>query len=171
MISPSKQIVIQEVLPKLVDLIPEISVSENTTAKPFFSFGSEDDLNRYIKATNSVNYPLIWMLPSVNTYNYVNNRVTRRLLLIVATIERRIDISNEQRFADSFSNTLFPIRDYLIHILRHSGVSNIKGEIDTYEFPRYIQEETSVIDNWDAIRIECNVEFNNKQCIKTFNFV
>lgn len=174
MITPQKQIVVQDIMQTLVDNLPEFIVNEkrNVSKKCSFSFGKEEELNRYLKATNSQDYPLIWLLPSKNTNDITSNIVKRRVSIIIATLEENSDYFNVTRYERSFKPVLFPIRDYLVHSLRNSGATRLIGsEVDTYEFPNYVKDDgAGNIDKWDAIRIECDVDFIRDKCIKSFTW-
>ena len=172
MITPQKQIVIQDVMETLVSRLPDFKIREGVFIPASFGFGDEVEINRTILDTEGKIYPLIWLLPGSNDNNVRSNVATRDLIIIVATIETAVDKFNKQRLKDSFKQTLFPIRDYLVHVLSNSGATTLKDEnVRTYERPRYIDKsEDKIIDNWDAIRIECTVEFKRDKCIKNFTW-
>lgn len=172
MITPKKQIVIQDIIKQLVDGLPEFKINNTNTKKATFSFGNESEINRYIKSTSGKIYPLIWLLPSKIDNNIKSNIANSRVSIIVATLENKIDKFNQKRYEDSFKQTLFPVRDYLVHSLDNSGATNIVGgDVSTYEFPNYVKEDKSIsINNWDAIRIECEVDFIRDKCIKSFTW-
>ena len=172
MITPQKQIVVQDVLQQIIDNLPEFQINETDTGKVYFDFGSKERINEYIKATQGNNYPLIWLLPDKNDNNTSSNIVTRKISIIVSSIENRLELPNKDRIEDTFKKTLFPIRDYLVHSLRNSGATKLKDSlVRTYEFPRYIlKDDEGTIDNWDAIRIECDVDFIRDKCIKSFTW-
>ena len=172
MIEPQKQIVVQDVLQNLIDKLPEFKVNDTETKLVSFGFGDESEISRTIKESSSTIYPLVWLLPSKNDNDVFSNIVSRDLNIIVATIENRKELFNKQRLEDSFKKTLFPVRDYLVHVLRNSGATKLKGvNVATYEYPGYIKNDESIsIDNWDAIRIECTVDFKRDKCIKNFTW-
>lgn len=157
-------IVFEERLKGIFDLLPNIQVNQSNSRKPSFSWGKKDDLNRYIMKNKNASYPLIWLLPSVDTYNLLSDRVTRNVILIVATLETREDLYNEQRYKGSFKTVLNPLANYILQGLQGSSISRITNpnDISILKEPNYSDTgENATIDKWDALRIECNVEINN----------
>lgn len=166
-------IVIEDKLEELFSQIPDIRVNDNVTTKPFFSWGKKEELNRYVEKTKaSVLYPLIWKLPSKEDYNRSSELSTTDLVLIIATRETNSEYFNPTRLEYSFKTTLNPLTEYVIQALQNGSTTRITNieSIGIYKEPNYSDNgENAVIDKWDAIRIECNVEFNDN-CLKTLKW-
>lgn len=157
-------IVFEERLKEIFDLLPNIQVNPSNSIKPSFSWGKKEELNRYIMKNKSASYPLIWLLPSVDTYNLLSDRVTRNVVLIVASLETRTELYNEQRYKGNFETVLNPLANYILQGLQGSSISRITNpnDISILKEPNYSDAgENATIDKWDALRIECNVEINN----------
>lgn len=161
-------IVVEDKLTELFDMIPSIQVNSNNLKKPVFSWGKKEELNRYVELYKSNLYPLIWLLPTEDTYNISSNLVTKRVVLILSTLETRQDILNPQRYRGSFEQVLNPLASYVVQALQNSSITRITNpdSITILKEPNYSDAgENATIDLWDAIRIECDVEFNNN-CLK-----
>ena len=53
----------EKILTELFDLLPDATFGNGNTAKIDFSWGSQQDLNKYIKLKgNKRKYPLIWLV-------------------------------------------------------------------------------------------------------------
>jgi len=157
-------IVVEESLKELFNLIPDIQLNSSVTRKPIFSWGKQEELNRWVETYKSDTYPLIWLLPEVDTHNVLSDQATRRVILILATLETRKDLFNQQRWQGSYKSILNPLTDYVIQALQNSSITNIvnSNEIQVFKEPNYSnREENGCIDQWDALRIECEVVFYN----------
>lgn len=160
-------IVIEERLRDLFNLIPNIQVNASNSLKPKFSWGKKEELNRYIKLNKSKSYPLIWLLPNVDIFNYSSKLVTRKCSFVIATLETRDELLNAQRYQGSYKNTLNPLTNYVVQALTNSSITRVVStEIEILKEPNYAdKEESGTIDKWDAVRVECEVEINNF-CLK-----
>lgn len=162
-------IVVENRLRDIISQFPQITIGSNNYSS-YFGFGNETELNRYITRSNSSNYPLIWLLPNTDSYKVNGALVTRNVSIIIATMEQREELMNPERYSASFSYVLNPLTDYLIQGLQNSNITRVLSEnINITKFPNYTQTEGSVIDKWDAVRIECEVEFN-KHCLNTIKW-
>ena len=167
-------IVVEDRLRDLFNQIPEVRKNANNTNKPFFSWGKKEELNKYVlKTDESVLYPLIWLLPSNDDYNSLSERVNKKVTLIIATRETREELFNPQRLKGSYEQVLNPLLDYIIQALQNSSITRITNNdsISIFKEPNYSDNsENGVIDKWDAIRLECDVEFNNN-CLNTIKWI
>lgn len=165
-------IVVEERLRELFDLIPEIQVNSSNLKKPVFSWGKKEELNRWVEAYDSGTYPLIWLLPAEESHNNFSDLSTRRIVLILATLETRRELFNAQRYQGSYKNVLNPLTDYVIKAFQKSSITRLinANDITIFKEPNYSErEENGTIDLWDAVRIECEVEFNNN-CLTTIKW-
>lgn len=163
-------IVIEDKLEAIVNQIPVIDVS-GVEVSSYFGYGSEEELNRYIKNSESNNYPLVWLLQNSETQDLTQKLATKNVSIIVATLEERLELSFKQRYGASFKYILNPLVNYVLQGLRNSSVSRlVSNEVTITKFPNYTQEEGTVIDKWDAIRIDAEVEFNNN-CLRDIKWL
>ena len=166
-------IVVEERLTELFAQLPEIQINPTNLNKPFFSWGKKEELNRYVEKTEeNVLYPLIWQLPTEESYNRLSELTETKLILIVATRETRGELYNPQRWEGSFKQVLNPLAEYIIQALENGSTTRIIDidDISIFKEPNYSDNsENGVIDKWDAIRLECNVEFNDN-CLKTIKW-
>lgn len=164
-------IVIEHKLRDIIDTFPEVELSgSNTMVKPFFSWGTKEALDKYIKGYKSSCYPLIWLMPSEEIENRRAELVTSNLTLIIATLEVEQELYNAQRYVKSFDKTLLPLSEMLKKSFDLSSNTRLVSpeNIRQYKFPNYSEEGedgNKLIDLWDAIKIEVEVEFNNN-CFK-----
>jgi hypothetical protein len=167
-------IVLEERLKELFDLLPEIQIKSQLSRKPVFSWGRKEELNRYIETEKSDSYPLIWLLqPQSETHNRLAKRVTQNVILILATLETRKDLFNQQRWQGSYKNVLNPLAEYVIQALENSSITRLQDStnITILKEPNYSDSgKNGTIDEWDALRIECEVEFNDN-CLNTIKWI
>lgn len=166
-------IVVEERLEELFNLIPEIQINSSNLKKPVFSWGKKEELNRWVEAYKSDTYPLIWLLPENESHNTFANRVTRRLVLILATLETRTELFNKQRYQGSYKSVLNPLTDYVIQALQKSSITRLvnANDVSVFKEPNYSErDENGSIDKWDAVRIECEVEISNN-CLTSIKWI
>lgn len=166
-------IVIEDRLTELFSLIPEIQINSINSKKPVFSWGEKEELNRWIELYDSSLYPLIWLLPSKDTHNLQSNLVEKNVSLIIATLETRDELLNPQRYKGSFQSVLNPLTDYVLQALENSSITRLvnPSNVDILKKPNYSdREENGTIDKWDAVRIDCEVEFNNN-CLRNIQWI
>lgn len=165
-------IVVEERLRDLFSQIPDIQLNADNLRKPTFSWGKKEELNRYIEKYKSALYPLIWLLPTEDTYNNLSELTNKKLVLIISTLETRDELFNPQRYQGSYDKVLNPLLDYVLQSLQNSSITRITNNesITIFREPNYSDnEENGTIDKWDAIRLECDVEFNDN-CLKTLKW-
>lgn len=166
-------IVTEDRLTELFGQIPNIQINASTFLKPVFSWGKREELNRWVEKYKSNTYPLIWLLPSEESYNSLSELTTRRIVLIIAHLETRVELFNAERYSSSYDNVLNPLTDYVIQALSNSNITRLinNDDIKIFKEPNYSdREKNGSIDLWDAVRIECDVEFNNN-CLNTIKWI
>jgi len=133
-----------------------------------FGWGSKKSLNKYLDKKGDDSYPLIWLLnPSKKTYKDQSSLVERDCSLIIATLETRKDMDDEERFDAAFKIVLNPIADLIIQGVRSANTTMFLNDNkqDVFDFPDYSDESSGstsgTIALWDAIRLDCRIEFNN----------
>lgn len=167
-------IVTEERLAELFDQIPSIQVNSSTSLKPVFSWGKKEVLNKWVEQYESKTYPLIWLLPSEESYNSLSGFTTRRVILIIAHLETRVELFNADRYSSSYDNVLNPLTNYVIQALSNSTITRLinSDDIKIFKEPNYSdREKNGSIDLWDAVRIECDVEFNNNNDNNCLNII
>ena len=165
-------IVPEHILTDIVAQMPAVVLNSNITQSPQFSWGDKLELNRYLELKKNDSYPLIWLLPSVDSHYNDGEYCSKRLELIIATLESDQNLFNPERYKKSFEIVLNPVADLVLKGLTDSRVTKVIGEKwEIFKQPNYsdnkYQDDNShgTIELWDALKITFNeVEFNNN-CI------
>lgn len=169
-------IVVEHVIRSIIDMIPEIELNPSVTQKAKFHWGDEKELNRYIKTKKDNSYPLIWLLPSEDSYEGASKSqvVLKDCSFVIATRETRKDLFNDERYIKTFDLVLNPLTEKLIHGLTSSNITDRIGNDWTINrFPNYSadSEENGTIDLWDAIRLDISIRFNQSvNCLRQINY-
>lgn len=156
----------------IVNQIPDIDLNKNHLGlKPKFGWGDKFELNRYLEVKKEGSYPLIWMLPTTESHIDGGMSLKKDCSFIIAHLEKNVSLFNDERYLKSYDLVLNPLTNYLIQGLRSSSISMIVGdEWNIFKHPNYSDEksgeEHGTIALWDAVRLDCTVEFNN-HCLKT----
>lgn len=162
-------IVIESRLNEIFSPLPEI-----VGFKPIYKWGDElhliKQLEIYSKAKKSI-YPLIYQTSTGSKQNEYSKEATTSLVLVLACRNTEIDLTNEQRWATSYSNILYPLVENIVKSLVQSGISIIvNGEYTLTEFPNYGSGQlNNTTDIWDAVQFECSVTLN-ANCVKTIYY-
>lgn len=164
-------IVVEHRLRDLVNSMPSIFINDSNELKPFFGWGNKDELNRTLEEYQSSVYPLIWLLPSLDSYDFKAKRVERNCSFIIATLETKKDLLNADRYNYNFDIVLNPLTSLLVSGLRKSSITRMVSQrVEVFKEPNYSEiEKDGVIDLWDAVRIDCTVEFNNN-CLRAIKW-
>ena len=166
----------EKILTDLFDLLPFATFQGGKTAKIEFGWGSQQDLNKYIKLKgNKRKYPLIWLVNGKETENRLGLTINRRIRLIIAINSTKVENLNPTIWDSDFDITLNPIKENVLTALTCSGRTNLnQTTIDIERLPNYSEEgtnNTKTIDIWNAIVIDCDVIFdNNTNCFNTIKF-
>ena len=158
----------------IVAEIPGFDLNKNYLGvKPKFGWGDKFELDRYLSLKKSDSYPLIWLLPSKENHSEDFRLCQKNCTLIIAMLEKDIDLFNDQRYLKSYDLVLNPLTEYLVEGIRQANITWINEDEDNWNIekrPNYSEskygkpDETSngTIDLWDAVELNCNVEFNNE---------
>lgn len=148
----------------VVSNIPAIRINENFTSKPSFGWGDKKELNRYLQLKKNEAYPLIWLLPTENNHKLRGKALEKNCEFIIATLENKQDLFNDQRFNKSFDIVLRPLFDFLIKHLSISGSTEIiSKDWKTFDHPNYSDaDKHGTIELWDAIKLTINIKFTIK---------
>lgn len=134
-----------------------------------FQYGSHADLMRYLsinrKVAGSVKYPLLWLETPITFDGYnlkYGGRSEADIVLHIATLSNA-NMSNMERVRTTFANTLEPLTEEVIEILRSEPSTGIADEdsislAKTFKFDT--DEENAASDIWDAISLRCRIQIN-----------
>lgn len=167
----------ENILANLFDLLPLANFSNSKTAKVGFGWGSQHDLNKYIKVLGSKQkYPLIWLVSSEWIENPLAKTIKgNRKRFVIAINSTKLENLNPSIWNTDFEVTLNPIKDNVLLALANSGRSILrKDNISIERVPNYSdgQDATETIDIWNAIVIDCDIELNhNSTCFNNIKFI
>lgn len=167
----------EEILESLFALLPEAKFSNNATATINFGWGSQKDLNKYLKLKGSKRkYPLIWLVNSTETENVMAKTIDKKCRLLIAINSEKMANINPTIWDSDFKITLNPIKDNVLIALDNSGATQITNvnNIGIERVPNYPyegSEETQAIDIWNVIVLDVDVRFNDfSTCFNTIQF-
>jgi len=151
-------IIVEKRLKELFDTLPPI-VDEDEDFKPLFDFGSEIDLNDFLKdeRNKDTRYPIIWLETPLQKTG--DKRLTMDLKLVLANQNQYKNESNLSRLENNFNNFLNPLYKNVIKALDQSGFTRIIDR-DKIERTDYFKHTQST-DIWDAIKFECKLEMTD----------
>ena len=168
-----KQVIVEHIMREIFAQIPVINLNIDEAKRPYFGWGNKKELNKHLalknQDANDEIYPLIWLLPSKDSYVENGAIVNRDCSLIIATRESRVDMLNVQRWQKSFEYVLNPLTNFVLEGLKTSTASRIiETEWKIERFSDYSDAEESgndsenaTIDLWDAVKLTVSVEFTN----------
>jgi hypothetical protein len=135
----------EKVLTELFDLLPDAIFSNGSTAKIDFSWGSQQDLNKYIKLKGSKRkYPLIWLVNTKWNENRLGQTMKSRVRLILAINSTKLENINPTIWDSDFEITLNPIKENVLTALTKSGRTILdQTTIDIERLPNYSDEGTN----------------------------
>lgn len=118
-------------------------------------------LELYSKEAKTI-YPLIYQTSNSSTQG--KDQCETKLSLVLACQNLNVDLTNEQRWAMSYENVLYPLVENIESIFRRSGSVTWDNSYTITEFPNYGNgEESFTIDKWDAILLETTIKITNAQ--------
>ena len=165
-------IILENRLTEVFDQLPAID-----GFKPVYKWGNTKHLNAIIKMfseNNKTPYPLIYQLSETSVQDTIKNEASARLVLIVACQNTDVSLLNENRWAMSYQNILYPMVANIEKCFDRSGVTQWDGQYTMTNYPNYGNDATTEnpqIDIWDAVRIELtNPIIINNRCIHTIKF-
>jgi hypothetical protein len=167
-------IVFEEKMRELVGLIPELTDVNGNVFPVRFDWGTQDVLNKFLLLPESVSkYPLIWLVTGVTTRSETRNTLTRQTRLVIATRSSRKDQFNKFQYSTDYVNTLNPVYKNLRTLLLSSGISKIVNNTIIEDLrPNYSFNDNGkgLIDVWNAIVIDLEIELLTDRCISTIKF-
>ena len=170
-------IVPEYILEDIVELMPTITYPNSVERNIKFGYGDKKELNRYLALKKDASYPLIWLLmPEKETHTCQFSKAERDCRFIIATLEDRSDLLNSQRYRGAFDQFLLPVANLLIEGIQSASTTRFanQDEVGIAKHPNYSEEsnsnESGVIELWDAIRLDCKIEFNNS-CLNQIKWI
>ena len=173
---------VEKILTDIVALLPEANFSNGNTAVIQFGWGSQLDLNKHLLAKGKLRkYPLIWLVQNKETEDVRKRRITKRLKIIIAINSEKLTNLNPLIWETDFEITLNPIANNFIKAINNNGKSKLTdGIVSREKLPNYSEKinsasnvdanKTKAIDVWNAILLECEVEFNDNTCFQNIIF-
>lgn len=148
-------IIVENRLIEAFDMLPEIG-----GIKPTYRWGNEEHLLKLLELfskSNATPYPLIYQVTNEDEPNNVNTEVDLKLILAVRNIDTAL--LNENRWAMTYKDVLFPLAQNIITVFNKSGIFLWNGQYKLYKFPNYGNgKENFTTDIWDALRIDTNIK-------------
>jgi len=155
-------IVIEEVLSEVFLQMPE----RQTGFKPVYKWGNQFHLIKQLtlfKKNNKSAYPLIYQTSTQSTQDTARHEATTNLVLVISTVNKDISLTNEQRWAMSYRNVLYPVVEDVVACFKRAGVFNWDGIFKISEFPNFGDDkENYTIEIWDAIMFETTITIEVK---------
>lgn len=163
-------IVVEERLTEAFEQLPEID-----GFKPVYKWGNEFHLIKQLELFSKENksiYPLIYQTSNYSKqFEMGTNECNTKLRLVLACQNTMTDLANENRWAMSYANVLFPLARNIVKTLNGAGIFLWEREYELTEFPNYGKnpEENFTTDIWDALLFEADVKILDT-CIQQINF-
>jgi hypothetical protein len=156
-------IVFEEKIGEILDLLPSITDANGGSFKPFFNWGTQDVLNKYLALPKTQEvYPLIWLVTGVDEGKTNNTSIIRDTRLILAMHSDKQDYFNPEIYKTDFKVVLNPLLENVIKALEKSGISEIQDlKYKIERMPNYSVstqgEKTKTVDVWNAILFDCKI--------------
>ena len=160
----------QSRLAELFDTLPDMTIGSGTFDVRF-DWGTQKDLNKWLKLNRNNNkYPLIWLLTPVSDTGD-EDTIQGDYTLILATLNKDVDMGNRERSRRSFTLVLNPLYNNVIKALEKGSSIDFIGEQTKTNFYNYSEDDESheFTEIWDVIKLELSIGIN-KNCLKTINY-
>lgn len=137
--------------------------------KPVYKWGNEPHLIKQLKLFEKDGkspYPLIYQTSNKSNQNKTTKIAETDLVLILACRNLETDLLNENRWAMSYKNILYPLVDNITTAFNKAGVYVWDGSFSVEEFPNYGNgKENKTVDIWDALLFKASIKIEGKKCI------
>jgi hypothetical protein len=170
-------VVVEERNSLVFEQLPSMSVSlpESVGFKPVYKWGNEKHLIKLLKEFDKENksiYPLIYQTSNQSVQDVIRNSCTTDLVFILACRNLETDLLNENRWAMSYKNILYPLVENIEKCFHRAGIYTWDGIFTIQEFPNYGEnEQNKTTDIWDALLFSTSITIRgDKSCIKTIKF-
>ena len=160
-------IVFEEKLGEILDLLPSIVDANGASFKPFFNWGTQDILNKYLTLPKTQEiYPLIWLVTGTDEAKTNNTSIVRDTRLILAMHSDKQDMFNPDIYNTDFKVILNPLLENVLKALEKSGISEIQGlGYKVERMPNYSVstqgEKSKTVDVWNAILFDCKIRLKD----------
>jgi len=153
-------IIVEEYLDDLFYKLPMID-----GFKTVYRWGNKHHLLKQLeifsKESKSI-YPLIYQ--TSNSSKQDRGGAETKLTLVLACQNTNTDLTNEQRWAMSYRNVLYPLVENIERAFYSEGGILWDGAYKITEFPNYGSgEENFTADKWDAILFEADIRISKIQ--------
>jgi len=142
--------------------------------KPIYKWGNEKHLIKQLKEFDKEKksiYPLIYQTSNQSDQDNIRSTCVTDLTFILACRNLETDLLNEQRWAMSYENILYPLVQNIETCFNKAGVYMWDGKYSIQEFPNYGNgEENKTTDIWDALLFTTRITIDGNYCIKTIKF-
>jgi len=180
-------IIVEEQLSKAFATLPELGGYPETETepaidpfKPVYKWGNEFHLAKQLllfSSQNSSPYPLIYQTSNSDNDENNKNYTTTDLVLILATRVTAVDLLNENRWAMSYQNVLWPLAKNIETLFTKSQMFVWDGEFRKTTYPNYGGEnniekdkKNHTIDIWDALKLEFRGLKITNNCLGSFKY-
>jgi hypothetical protein len=153
-------IVVEKFLNDVFDTLPLID-----GYKTIYKWGNKYHLLKQLdlfSKENTTIYPLIYQ--TSNNSEQGRDECETKLTLVLACQNTNVDLTNEQRWAMSYENVLYPLVENIENVFKKSGQITWDNKYSITEFPNYGSgEDNFTADKWDAILFETKIKISNLQ--------
>lgn len=167
-------IIVEDKLKEIFEYLPAMKyeVGSVLSFKPVFGYGSQIELNKFLKSKESDQshpYPLIWLLYPYKELHKRKEVDLEGMVLILAT-NTNSQMLNSERIDTNFKKVLIPLYDNVHAVLKRAVNVNLIEETEIIKFPNYSgdnnrEEEAFTTDLWDAMKTIWKLSINTA-CLK-----
>jgi len=155
-------------LEQIFNQLPPITIG-GKDYKPMFRYGTEErlaaDLSLRRKRPDIIKYPLIYL----ETPIVISDEVELRFIL--ATINKRTDMTNSDRLNWTYDPVLYPLRDNVIKSLLRSGLFKRTPETPGKMYKgEHIFNYHMTPDIWDALIYTTHLKYDDNCEIRKIYF-
>lgn len=147
---------------------------ESAGFKTVYKWGNEKHLIKQLSLFSKENksiYPLIYQISNTSEQDNLRNSCKTDLVFILACRNIEVDLTNEQRWAMSYENVLYPVVMNIEKCFNRAGIYNWSGVYTIEEFPNYGENnENKTIDIWDALLFKTSITIDGNRCINKIKF-
>lgn len=139
--------------------------------KPVYKWGNEHHLIKQLQLFDKEGksaYPLIYQTSNRSEQNSTTKLASTDLVFILACRNLETDLLNENRWAMTYKNILYPLVADIENCFRKAGVYVWDGSFTVEEFPNYGNgKENKTVDIWDALLFKTSIQIEGKKCVNS----
>lgn len=162
-------IIIEKQLNKAFDTLPQIQGFQ-----PVYKWGNKNHLIRQLKLfskNKEYPYPLIYQTSNSDSDSGQKNYTETDLILVLATRVIERERLNENRWATSYENILWPLAQNIETLFKKSQMFVWDNEFRKTTYPNYGDgEENFTTDIWDALELRFNGLKITTNCLGNFKY-